>query len=132
MGLDAIVRSGVALANRITDSLQVDVTHEAWTGDDKYVKPTFAAAVTRSAIVEMRPRLRRLASGKEVMAYAVVTFLVPIAANGAAGRREPIDPRDRITLPDGFTGPILEAVGVTDPTTNRPYVLEVVLGERTQ
>ena len=128
MGLDTVIRNAVATANRVTGALQATVTHAAWTGADSYSKPTYATAVPRQAIVEFKQRMRRLPNGEEVMQQATVTFLSPIAANGASGRREPVDPRDRITLPSGLTGPILDVSGMVDPSTDAPYMLTVALG----
>lgn len=130
MGLDSIVRNAVATANRVTGALQATVQHAAWTGEDGYSKPIYATAVARPAIVEMRQRQRRMPDGREVLQMAVVTFVGPIAPNGAAQRREPVDPRDLITLPSGYTAPILDVVGVVDAGTDAPYMLEVVLGQR--
>lgn len=101
---------------------------EAWTGSGAYTAPTFAAAVTLPAIVSMEQRLRRLPDGQEVTQHASLLFLQPVTANGASGRREPIDPRDRITLPSGYTGPILYVGGPIDPSTDAPFCVEVVMG----
>jgi hypothetical protein len=128
MGLADVVRGGVRIANGITSGLQVVVSHEAWIGQDAYDKPQFATAVSRPALVEAKQRLRRTTSGKEVMQRASITFLEMPEANGAAERREPIDPRDRLILPDGTTGPILDVAGLTDPGTDAAYLLEVALG----
>ena len=129
MGLDSILRNAIATANSVTSSLQSTILHEAWIGQDGYGKPTYATGVQRQAIVEMRQRRRPLPDGRELIQEAHITFVQPIAANGASERREPIDPRDRITLPSGLTGPIHDVRGVVDPGTNQPYLLEVVLGE---
>lgn len=128
MGLQDIVRSGVALAHGVTDSLQDTVQHYPWTGHDKFGKPTYGAAVVRKGLVEYRAELRRNPNGQETMQRAVVTFLTPITANGAAGRQEPIDLRDKLVLPDGTTGPILDIQGLNDPGTQRPYLYVVALG----
>lgn len=128
MGLADVVRSGVALADTVTTDLQAAVTHKAWTGRDVDRKPTYAAGVSRLAIVERRQRLIRTATGEQILSRHRIAFLRPIAANGAATRREPIDPRDVLTLPDGDTGPILEVTGVVDPSTGAPYYAEVWLG----
>jgi hypothetical protein len=130
MALDSILRSGVALANRMTGSLQAVVTHEAWTGTDTFNKPTYATAVSRPAIVDLNQRRSIERDGTVIVSRASITFLSPIAANGASGRREPIDPRDRLTLPDGTTGPILEVAGAVDPTTGYPYAPTVALGDK--
>lgn len=128
MDLGSIFRSAVATADQVARSAQVAVSHEAWTGADNYSKPTYAAAVSRLAVVSMKQRMRRMPDGREVVQRAVVTFVGPVAANGAAGRREPVDPRDRITLPSGFTGPILDVEGAVDPATGAPYTVKVTLG----
>lgn len=128
MGLDALIRSGVALAKKVTASLQVTVTHEAWTGSDGYGLATYAYPRKRLALVERKQANIRTAGGETVLSRCMVLFLEPIKANGADGRTEPIDTRDRIILPDETTGPILAVNGMIDPTTDRPYYGEVWLG----
>lgn len=129
MDLSAILRSGVATVDRTTLSGQVAVTHEAWISADTYSKPAYDDPVTLMALVEMKQSKRTLPGGTEIVQRAVLTFTRPVAANGATGRREPIDPRDRITLPSGFTGPILDVEGVVDPSTGSPYSLTVTMGD---
>lgn len=131
MGLGSILRSGVAIADSVTggtDGVQVSITHRAWTGRDGYNKPTYGSSVTRKAVMKSVQRMIRTTGGQEVQARAALTFLAPITANGASGRREPIDPRDLITLPDGTTGPILDIQGTVDPDTSQPFALRVFLG----
>lgn len=128
MGLDGMVRSAVATAKSVAASLQVEVQHEAWIDDDSRGDAQFAAAVARPALVTMKQTRVTLPNGEVLESRAVVTFLEPVPANGAANRREPIDPRDRITLPDGTTGPILQVSGPIDPATNAPYMVKVMLG----
>ena len=128
MGLDSVVRSVVATANSVTASLQATVQHAAWTGNQQDGTDSFATAVPLQALVEFKQRLRRLPTGREVLQQAELTFIGPVTANGASGRREPIDPRDQITLPNGYTGPILDVQGLVDPSTSAPYLVQVVLG----
>lgn len=131
MGLATTLRNAVAVASRVTGGsggVQCDVTHEAWTGRDGYGKPTYASGKTRKAIVERTQRMIRTTGGNDVLSRARITFLDIIKANGATGRTEPIDPRDRFTLPDGTTGPVLDVIGVIDPSTERPFAHEVLLG----
>jgi len=128
MSFDDLVREGVALANELTDSLQVTVQHEAWTADDGLGGSTYAAAVPLTALVETRQQHRRLPDGREIVFNHLITILQPVAANGATGRKEPIDSRDRITLPNGETGPIISADGFLDPDTNASYFHQVALG----
>lgn len=126
--LDDLIRNAVTLANSLTADLQATVSHEAWIGQDSRGKPNYDDPVSRQAVVDFRQVRRRLADGSETLQAAKLTFVGPITANGATGRREPIDNRDRITLPNGYTGPIVEVLGVVDPTTNAPYAIDVVLG----
>jgi len=130
MGLANIVRNAVATADTITKDLQATVTHYAWTGQNDTAAPTYGSGVSRKAIVEMKQRLVRKPNGDEIVARARVMFLALPTANGASGRREPIDPRDKIVLPDGTTGPILDVTGLVDAesTTGRSYFAEVWLG----
>lgn len=128
MGLADIVRSGIAIAKNVTADLQVDITLEAWTGSDGYGAPTYAAAVILPAIVVKKQRIIKNPLGEIIKSKHEVTILQPVTANGATGREEPIDPRDRITLPDESTGPILDVTGMIDPSTGAPFMPEIWLG----
>lgn len=125
MALSDVVRKAVAIADRVTSSLQAEVTHEPWIGKDKYGKPLFDNPVRRMAIID-----RRMSSigGQQIVTSATVSFLYPITPNGATGRQEPIDVRDKITLPNGWTQPIVGVNGMIDPLTGMPYLYEVSLG----
>jgi len=130
MALIDILRAGVEIANNATNSVQQAVTHEAWTGQDSNGVPTFGTAVTRHAIVEVVRKLKPTASGQLVPVVATLTFVEPVSSNGTSGRQEPIDPRDRITLANGFTAPIVGAPdSVMDPGTGKPLINVVYLGE---
>ena len=127
-----IFDEAIAIADEVTKDLGVQptVTHQAWTGQDSKGRATYAAAVSRRAVVDLTRKQRTTASGVLITIIATVTILEPVAPNGAAGRREPIDPRDIITLPDGTTGPIVDAPDmVVDAATNRPLMNTVMLAE---
>lgn len=128
MAFDDLIRSGVALADSLTDSLQVSVTHEAYTGINEFGESSYAAGVSRKAIVERKNRQRVTGDGRTILTSAQITFLRAIEANGAAGRQEPVDTRDRITLPDGSTDPIADVEALLDPDTGRGYYAVVWLG----
>lgn len=128
MDLSALVRDGVAMANDLTSSLQATVIVHAYTGQDRSGTPSYAAPQSYKAIVEYRQEARKTDQGTEQISRAYVAFLQPVTPNGTAGRVEPIDERDLITLPDMSTGPILEVRGLVDRSTNRPYFSEVWLG----
>lgn len=128
MSLDSLIRQGVAVADRLTASLQDSVVFFAWIGSGSEGEPEYAAPISIPAVVEEKEYLRKLSSGEEVTQKASITIPRPVPPNGAANRKEPIDPRDQIILPSGYTGPILDVAGVVDPSTHQPYMLEVVLG----
>jgi hypothetical protein len=127
MGLASIIANGIAKADRITADLQPNVLHEAWTGQDEFGTATYAAGVNRAAIVEKKTKLVTNNAGIEVKAETLISIIRPVLANGAAGRQEPIDPRDRFTLPDGSTGPVMAIEGLIDRTTGAPFYSQVWL-----
>lgn len=103
----------VAAADQATAGLglQVEVSHEAWIGQDGYAKPQYDDPVPLSALVQEGTNQVRTLAGETITTKACLSFLRPLTPNGATGRREPIDPRDRITLPSGYTGPIVDNAG---------------------
>lgn len=131
-GLAQLIRDGLAIAKTIVDDGGVmgTVQHSAWTGQDYTGAATYATAAGRKAIIEQRQRLRMTSSGKIVATKAYIAFLEPVPANGASGRQEPIDTRDKIVLPDGTTGQIVDVAGLVDASTTRPYYSEVWLGDQ--
>lgn len=122
--------SGVSLVNTLTLGVQSLVSHEAWTGQDVFGADTYAAPVSRLAVIDRTNKVQ-VRDAQTVTIAATITFIGDVLPNGAAGRREPIDPRDIITLPDGFTGPIIDSPNsVIDPVTGRGFIQEVMLGAR--
>jgi hypothetical protein len=132
-GFDKLIRSGVATAHKLLGGfggLEVEVEFEQWIGSDANGQPLYAGPKTLEAVVELAtqpPRLS-LATNKQVTPRARVTLLSMPSANGAEGRTEPIDSRDRFTLPDGQVGNVLAISGVFDPVTNAQYSVEMWIG----
>lgn len=129
MALNDVLRKGIATAHKLTLPLQSTVQWEAWTGQDGMGAAMFAAPVALKAVLDTT-RKQRHVGGRLVTVVASLTFLQPIPANDAAGRLGPIDVRDRITLPDGSTAPILSGPSaVWDDAQSQPFINEVYLGE---
>ena len=134
MALDSVVRSVVKVAHGVTKSLQETVQHHAWVGQDGFGAPAGPAPdgydypVPLKAMVEQKLQMRHLADGRIVKVKAKLTFLKVIAPNGAPKRDEPIDPRDKLVLADGTTGPVLDVQGMRDPGKGRPFLIELWLG----
>jgi len=130
MPLATVIRNSIAIAKKVANNgkLLVTVQHHAWIADGAvHGEPVYDDPVARLALVEMKQRLIRL-EGQDFIQKAVVTFLEPIAANGAANRFEPIDLRDKIVLPNGYTGPIKDVQGLENQFSDSPYMVEVILG----
>jgi hypothetical protein len=127
MSLLDVVRSGVAIANSVTNSgdLQASVMHEHYTESAQLAankgvgKRTLDAAVSRPALVQKKQQMVRTASGELVQSKASVVFLDPAVL---------VTLFDKITLPDGTTGPILSIEGFVDKRTGQPILTEVYLG----
>lgn len=129
MSLRSIVRNAVSIADRVTAPLQATIQHSAWTGQDEFGDVTYTDPISRDCIVEYKIRDKlQSSSGRVIQSQALVTIIRPIDPNGAAGRVEPIDPRDLIVLPNGHSGPIIDIEGVVDPMTNSPYMYQVWIG----
>jgi hypothetical protein len=148
MGLADIIASGIAIANDLTEKgeIQANVTFDpiiAQTGDGDPVyytdtyggDPESIPAIVEHGVDDI------LTQHKEVIpVQAKITFLRPITSTAVAkpwvpfatgfSRKEPLDPRDRIILPDGLTGPIVKVRGMTSGATDAPFMFEVWIGRR--
>jgi hypothetical protein len=128
MSLLNALRAGIKVADKVTKPLQPTVTIAPWTGSDGFGVNTYGAPVTYRAIVNQEQKSIFDDSGNEVLTQAYVAILTPITPNGAAGRVEPIDRRDRVTLPDGTIAPIVKTSGFIDAGIGRPMFSEIWLG----
>ena len=120
-GFADLVRSLVAVADGLTDSLQVAVTHYSYASatKDATQKVTWGSGVSRKALVEDVHTMVRDQQGQMVLVTTKVTFLRSFA----------IDARDRIVLPGGKEAPIARIAGLVDPDgiAGGRYLLEVWL-----
>lgn len=120
----SLISSMVALADSLTQSfgLQADIQYWAYVSSNGAGKVTYSppypgAGVVVKAIVDKRQRMVKTASGELVQSQASVTFLRPTTINLF----------DRIVLPDGTTGPILNTGAFMDGS-NAGILTEVYLG----
>lgn len=113
------------------ESMKLNVTFLAWTGQDGHGTPTYAAPRTLRALVDLTKQRKYTPSGVLVMTFATLTFLDPIEDTTPTSpwvREQPIDPRDVLTLPDGGTAPIVHTGGFADSQTGRGFVQDTILG----
>lgn len=118
MGLLDTVRAGVDLANRLTTDLQATVTHKVFVSSGGAGKSVYTD-VPRKALVTRKQRLVRSSSGDMSMSQAQVVFLDPGVV---------VKELDKIVLPDGTSGPILNTDGFVDAGTGKPILTQVYLG----
>ena len=114
----AFIAKMVAVADRLTKSLQCTVTYTPFTGSSGTGK-TYGSAVAKKAIVNMEQRQVRTLTGELTTCRASVVFFDTDLT---------ISTDDKIVLPDGTTGPVLLVKGPVDPTSTHPYLTEVFLG----
>lgn len=109
----------VALAYNVTDSLglQAVITYEKYLSTDGAGKKAYVAPTSIKALVENKQRQIRGADGQLGMSRAKVTILDPSIV---------VSVFDRITLPDGTTGPILDISGFINSV--HPILSEVYIG----
>jgi hypothetical protein len=120
MSLLDVVRVGVAIANQVTAPLQALVSHEAsHLSADGFSTRTYDPPVLRPAIVDWKQKHLRTMTGDLTVSRASVIFLDPTVI---------VDDHDRLILPDGTTGPILDMSGFIDAGTGHPILTEVWLG----
>lgn len=121
------LRAGVKVADKITKPVQPSVTFERDLGTDAYGTKAYGTVVSLRAIVDWRQKQVRTPTGILSVSRASVMFLdiaALVAATGGTG----ISDNDKITLPDGTTGPILDLSGFIDAGTGQPLATEVFLG----
>ena len=119
MGFLNTVRAGIALANKLTADLQCTVMVSSVTSISGSGTKVYGAAVPRQALVDWKQKQVRTATGILTVSRAEVTFLDPTVV---------IDDTDKIVLPDGTTGPILDMSGFIDRETGNPVLTQVWLG----
>jgi hypothetical protein len=116
MDLSGLVADAVALANEQTDSLQVDIAHEAFLKVDGNTKPVYDDPVVRRGFVTQTSRWVRGKDDTVRQARFQIAILSSVA----------IDVRDRLTF-DGRTGPILDVKAFQKPNGGG-YITEVTIG----
>lgn len=131
MGLDAVLAKAIGIADKITKPVQSTIQWYAWLSQDIRGKATYETTPTPlKGVVDLRRKLRHQGDGKLITVVASITIMQVVPPNGAADRHEPIDPRDKLILPDGTTGPILGVPGaVWYDAAGRPFLNEIYLGE---
>jgi hypothetical protein len=120
--------SAIAALDSVTKAVQETIRCRPWIDEDLFGKPVFGATRKYKGVVDRSKREVRTEGGQIISVTAMITFLRPFPAIGAAGREEPLDFRDQLFLQDDTTGPIISIRGSINPGTNQRYFLQVTLG----
>jgi hypothetical protein len=117
-----ILVAGIKIADTLTAGVQGPVTYEAYTGADGDGDESYASPTTIYCVVDQTRKSNATPTGRVVTTVATLTF-----PRGGIN----INPKDKITLADGTTGPlILDAPdAVFDPLTGRGFITTVKIGE---
>lgn len=118
-----IIVGGIAIADQLTLGVQSTVQWEAFLSETGNGDETFDTPKPLTCVLDQTRKQAPTPSGRLITVIATLTF-----PRGGLN----INPRDRITLPDGTTGPlIMEAPNaVFDPVTGRGFVTEVKIAEQ--
>lgn len=128
-----ILEKGIKIADGLIPGLKAICTLKQFTGSDANGDLTYADPITFKAIVDYTNKVT-IRAAQMVSISATLTILETIPFNNTLTdppRKNPIDPRDEIILPDGSTGPIISAPGsVHNPRTGTGFIQVVEIGPR--
>ena len=107
MALSDLIRSGMATADKVMDSLQATVTHRAFASRDSYGKPAYAAGVPVKCLLTLAPRFLgpSVDGGSAIVADATLVIPRPIV----------LTQEDKFTLPSGESMRVLRSQALVDP-----------------
>lgn len=128
-----ILETGIDILDSLIPGFKTTCILEQFTGSDANGDETYASPITIEAVVDYTNKVS-LRNAQIVSISATITILKPVPFNNTLTdppRRNPIDPRDKITLPDGTTGKILSVPGaVNNPSTGTGFIQVVEIGPR--
>ena len=108
MALSDLIRSGMAIADKVTDSLQATVTMFVCASHDTYGKPVYSATgVPVKCILTIAPRFLgpSVDGGSAIVADATLVIPRPIV----------LTQEDKFTLPSGESMRVLRSQALVDP-----------------
>ncbi len=127
MSILDVLRSGVAIADKVTKPWQAIVIYRRELSADAAGMRTFAADVPLHALVDYKAVQVRTKDGVLSATRATITLLDVAEVTLATGGQG-IGNNDQFILPDGDTGPTLDLAGFVDAGTGHPIATTVMLG----
>ena len=114
--LSSVIRKSIEIADRVSKSLQAPVQHAAFKKYNRSGEPEHERPIARTAALVKKQQMKRATDGSERVSQAKLTFVGPVK----------VDPRDKITLPDG-TSPVIIAVESPIDNQGNELITEVWL-----
>jgi len=115
-----LIVNGVALANSLTQPLQVDVTIQSKGVVNPYGDPTYVTTYTGKGILVRESSLIRNSAGAEVKYKSRISILGSVQVTE--------DDLINFTDSDTTTNRIVAVAGLVDPNTSKPYLTKVYIG----
>lgn len=129
MSFAQLIRTGVGLANDLTDSLQVSATVERWVSQDGRGKSIYSAAFAVEGIYTKKAEILER-EGRFIQTIGSLLILDKVEALGGTGREEPFDTKDIFRLPGNVAGYPVLIEGPGDPAGGT-FVTKVWFGKKT-
>lgn len=129
MSFAELFRTGVALANELTESLQVSANIERWVSQDGRGKSTYSAALTIEGIYTKKAEIIER-EGRLIQTVGSLLIMGRVEDLGGTGREEPFDTKDIFRLPGNITGYPVLIEGPGDPAGGT-FVTKVWFGKKT-
>ncbi len=123
---DALV-AGVKAVDKVTKSVQPVVAYEQVVATDEFGALMYSAPIMMHAIWDDKEVPVRTREGVLTSARATLTLLSVLEVVMSTGG-EGVKANDRFTLPNGYTGLVLDVNGTVDPGTGHPFATTVMLG----
>lgn len=128
-----ILQAGISIADSLTKGAQSSITLRQASGSGPSGDLTYDDPIQLKAVVDYTSKVT-IRNAEIIHISATVTILEPVPVNGAIldpPRTEPIDTRDKITLPDGSTGLVKSVPGsVNNPNTGTGFIQVIEIGPR--
>lgn len=124
IGLRQLVEQVIAIADEATGGptgLQSTITIHPYTGETLYGVDTYGTPETVPAFVSYKQAPVQSRTGQTIISKASVIILKKLT--------RAIDINDKIVLPDGTSGPIIDVSGFANPDTSKPFTNKIFIGK---